>query len=47
MEGDLVVSVILLIVYAVPYLLLCRVLWHLGSYLKDKWLDSVKPKNLR
>ena len=47
MEEDLVVSVILLIVYAVPYLLLCRVLWHLGSYLKNKWMDSVKPKDFR
>lgn len=47
MGEDLVVSVILLIVYAVPYLLLCRVLWHLGSYLKDKWMDSVKPKDFR
>lgn len=47
MVEDLVVSVILLIVYAVPYLLLCRVLWHLGSYLKDKWMDSVKPKDFR
>ena len=47
MGEDLVVSVILLIVYAVPYLLLCRVLLHLGSYLKDKWMDSVKPKDFR
>lgn len=47
MEFEAVVSLLVLITMAIPYVLVMRILWYLGSYLKDKWMDSVKPKNLR
>jgi hypothetical protein len=36
MTNSEIVSVILLFVYGIPYLLVIRLLWHIGSWFRDR-----------
>lgn len=41
MNYDEIIAIIMLIIYGIPYVFILRILWYLGTFLKNKVKNKI------